>query len=213
MTGPRGDSGWERLFWLVFERTLNPVLLLDEERRIVALNEAALTLLGGERERLIGSSIRGSVDPSERPRSDREWQEFLRTGEYSGSRDLIRADGSEVQVDFAARLADVGGERRAIYVLMPREEPEPPRSPTAEQTLTRREREIVTLIALGRDTAEIAAELHVSPETVRSHVRNAMAKLDVHTRAQLVAVVLCAEHALDVSTCEGRSSIRGIEDR
>ncbi|MCW3031793.1 MAG: hypothetical protein QOK19_1949 [Solirubrobacteraceae bacterium] len=202
MTGSRGETGWERMFWLVFERTSNPVLLLDEERRVIALNDAAATLLGAERDRLIGSSIRDSVKSSERPRSDQEWQEFLRTGEYSGCRDLIRADGSEVQVDFAARLADIGGERRAIYVLMPREEAEPPPPPTAVQTLTSREREIVTLIALGRDTPEIAAELHVSPETVRSHVRNAMGKLDVHTRAQLVAVVLCAEHALDSSLCE-----------
>jgi DNA-binding NarL/FixJ family response regulator len=59
-----------------------------------------------------------------------------------------------------------------------------------EDVLTAREREVVTLIALGEDTAGIARELHVSPETVKTHVRNAMAKLGVHTRAQLVAVSL-----------------------
>jgi PAS domain S-box-containing protein len=198
MTGSRGETGWERLFWLVFERTSNPVVLLDEQRRIVEVNDPAVQLLGGDRDSLTGSSIRDSVTPSERARSDREWQEFLRSGEYSGCRDLIRADGSEVQVDFAARLADVAGRHRAIYVLMPREEPETAPPPPPAAMLTSREREIVTLIALGRDTAEIAAELHISPETVRSHVRNAMGKLDVHTRAQLVAVVLCAEHALDI---------------
>jgi DNA-binding CsgD family transcriptional regulator len=37
---------------------------------------------------------------------------------------------------------------------------------------------------------DIAEELSISPETVRTHVRNAMAKLDVHTRAELVAVAL-----------------------
>ncbi len=56
------------------------------------------------------------------------------------------------------------------------------------------------MIALGKDTNEIAAELHVSPETVRSHVRNSMGKLDVHTRAQLVAVAMCAQHALHSDT-------------
>jgi PAS domain S-box-containing protein len=197
------------MFWLVFERTDNPVLLLDEQRRIVEVNQAAVRLLGAERDVLIGSSIRDSVKPSERPRSDREWWEFLSSGEYSGCRDLIRADGSELQVDFAARLADLGGNRYAIYVLIERVEPGSRPTPRPEATaLTSREREVVTLIALGRDTAEIAAELHVSPETVRTHVRNAMAKLDVHTRAQLVAVVLCAEHAIDSSICE---SIRPAE--
>jgi DNA-binding NarL/FixJ family response regulator len=61
---------------------------------------------------------------------------------------------------------------------------------SVEDVLTAREREVVTLIALGEDTAGIARELHVSPETVKTHVRNAMAKLGVHTRAQLVAVSL-----------------------
>jgi len=197
MTGSRGETGWERLFWLVFERTSNPVALLDERRIIVSLNDAAVKLLGSDRERLIGTSMGDSVRPSEQARSEQEWKGFLQTGDYSGTRDLVRPDGSEVRVDFAARLADVGGARRAIYVAMVQEEPDAhgERS-AAELALTSRERQIVTLIAMGRDTAEIAAELHVSPETVRSHVRNAMSKLDVHTRAQLVAVVLCADHAL-----------------
>jgi PAS domain S-box-containing protein len=197
MTGSRGETGWERLFWLVFERSSNPVALLDENRIIVSLNDAAVELLGGGRERLIGTSMGDSVRPSEQARAAEEWRSFLQTGDYSGTRDLVRADGSEVRVEFAARLAEVGGARRAIYVAMTLEPPElPPQPSAAELTLTAREREIVTLIALGRDTADIATELHVAPETVRTHVRNAMAKLNVHTRAQLVAVVLCAEHTL-----------------
>jgi DNA-binding NarL/FixJ family response regulator len=54
----------------------------------------------------------------------------------------------------------------------------------------------VTLIAMGRETSQIAQELHVSPETVRTHVRNAMAKLGAHTRAQLVATALCTDSAI-----------------
>jgi DNA-binding CsgD family transcriptional regulator len=197
MTGSGGETGWERLFWLVFERTSNPVVLLDENRRIVRINDAGVSLLRRPRDQLLGTSLADKVLPSERPRSDEEWRAFLQDGEYSGTRDLVLDDGSEVQVNFAARLADVAGERRALYVMMVGSEPEIPPAPSAAQlALTNREREIVTLIALGKDTNEIAAELHVSPETVRSHVRNSMAKLDVHTRAQLVAVAMCAENAL-----------------
>ncbi|HXD55815.1 MAG TPA: LuxR C-terminal-related transcriptional regulator [Solirubrobacteraceae bacterium] len=196
MTGSRGETGWERLFWLVFERTSNPIALLDERRVIVQLNDAAVELFGGERERLIGTSMAESVLAAERERSALEWEQFLRTGEQFGTRDLIRADGSSVKVDFAARSARVDGVR-AIYVAMLHAEHDRPEGArSTELPLTAREREVVMQIALGRDTAEIAAELHVSPETVRSHVRNAMAKLDVHTRAQLVAVVISAEHAL-----------------
>ncbi len=198
MTASRGETGWERLFWLVFERTSNPVALLDDDRRILELNKAAVELLGGEAESMIGRSMAESVLPAEQERSAAEWQAFLKSGEYSGTRALVRADGSIVTIEFAARLAVVGEERRAIYVAMPLGEPEHRRAPSpAELGLTGREREVVTLIAMGRDTAEIAETLHISPETVRSHVRNAMAKLDVHTRAQLVAVVLCGEQTLD----------------
>ena len=196
MTELRGEAGWEQLFWLVFERSSNPLALLDENRTIVQLNDAAVELFGGDRELLVGRSMADSVRPAERAQSAREWEEFLRTGEYSGQREVIRADGSSVKVDFAARIAGIDGERRAIYVAMVDAEHDGPRAEAAELPLTAREREVVMLIALGRDTGEIAAELHVSPETVRSHVRNAMARLDVHTRAQLVAVVISAEHAL-----------------
>jgi DNA-binding CsgD family transcriptional regulator len=56
--------------------------------------------------------------------------------------------------------------------------------------LTPREREVVRRVAHGRSTPQIAADLSLSPATVRSHVRNAMVKVGAHTRAQLVALVL-----------------------
>jgi PAS domain S-box-containing protein len=190
-------AGWERLFWLVFERTSNPIALLDDERRIVDVNDAALSLFGGAKQELVGSSMADSVRPDERSVAAIEWEAFLRSGEYSGTRVLVRADGSEVQIDFAARLAIIGGRRLAIYVAAADDPECTPTSVLAgELPLTSREREIVTLIALGRDTAEIAEELHISPETVRTHVRNAMSRLGAHTRAQLVAIVLCTEKAM-----------------
>jgi len=197
MAGSEGVSGWERLFWMVFENTSNAVLLLDTDRRIVELNEPAERMLGGDREQLIGRNLGDIVLASERSRSDAEWRAFLKSGEYTGVRDLIGLDGSSTRVEFAAQLVDVDGERRAIYVAMPAEEPVRGSPPPAQLPLTPREREIVSQIALGRDTTQIAQALHVSPETVRSHVRNAMGKLDVHTRAQLVAVVLCGKHGSD----------------
>lgn len=200
MHAPKEAAGWERLFWLVFERSSNPILLLDDRRRIVEVNDAAIALLGGERERLLGTSIVDSIRPAERELARSEWEALLRNGEYTGTRVLLRADGSEAQIDFAARLAVVGGQRLAVYVAAgddPSYSPSP--ALAGELPLTEREREIVTLIALGRETAQIGAELHISPETVRTHVRNAMARLGAHTRAQLVAIVLCSEHAVHSS--------------
>ena len=59
-----------------------------------------------------------------------------------------------------------------------------------EILLTRREREILGLVATGLRTEEIAGRLTVSPETVKSHVHNAMQKLRAHTRSQAVAIAI-----------------------
>jgi len=56
--------------------------------------------------------------------------------------------------------------------------------------LTEREREIVGWVATGRSNAEIAAELVVSPDTVRTHVSRAMVKLHARDRAQLVVFAI-----------------------
>ncbi len=52
--------------------------------------------------------------------------------------------------------------------------------------LTDREREILAMIARGLSNDQIAAELFISPATVKTHVSRIMAKTDSHDRAQLV---------------------------
>jgi DNA-binding NarL/FixJ family response regulator len=52
-------------------------------------------------------------------------------------------------------------------------------------TLTPREREVVQLIAKGRGSLEVAAELSISVKTANRHRQNAMGKLDIHELAGL----------------------------
>ena len=56
--------------------------------------------------------------------------------------------------------------------------------------LTRREREILRLLADGLTYDRIGRELSISPETVRTHVHNAMRRLEANTRTQAVATAL-----------------------
>jgi DNA-binding NarL/FixJ family response regulator len=56
--------------------------------------------------------------------------------------------------------------------------------------LTQREREVLRLLADGLSNEEIGQRLFISAETVRTHVRKAMAKLDADTRTQAVAKAL-----------------------
>jgi len=53
--------------------------------------------------------------------------------------------------------------------------------------LTRRQAEVLSLLADGRDTGEIATELFISPRTVRKHLEHIYARLGVHSRAAAVA--------------------------
>jgi DNA-binding NarL/FixJ family response regulator len=54
--------------------------------------------------------------------------------------------------------------------------------------LTPSEHRVLCLLAEGVDTKTIAAKLSITPKTVATHINNAMQKLDVHTRAQAVAL-------------------------
>ena len=56
--------------------------------------------------------------------------------------------------------------------------------------LTQRERETLRLLADGLSNEEIGKRLHISPETVRTHVRKSMSKLEADTRTQAVATAL-----------------------
>jgi DNA-binding NarL/FixJ family response regulator len=60
-----------------------------------------------------------------------------------------------------------------------------PTEPFAE--LTTREREVLTLLADGMSTKQIANELVISPRTIGTHVQHILGKLGVHSRAQAVA--------------------------
>jgi len=55
-------------------------------------------------------------------------------------------------------------------------------------SLTRREREVFGLIALGRSNPEIAEELFLSEATVKTHVGHILAKLDARDRVQAVVI-------------------------
>jgi PAS domain S-box-containing protein len=187
-------TGWERGFWFVFNRSTNPMCLIDEERRIVDVNDPTLAIIRRSRAQVIGSPAVDFIAPMDRAESEQRWQAILQTesGEFHGTGTVILGDGSELELEYAARMVRISGRRLAIYVMLwEREGLGSLRTEAASGgALTEREREIVTAVAMGHQTAQIAADLYISPETVRTHVRNAMEKTGAHTRAHLVAKVL-----------------------
>ena len=63
-------------------------------------------------------------------------------------------------------------------------------TPSKVLLLSPREREILELLGAGHTGVQIARDLYLSAETVRTHVRNAIQKLEARTRTQAVAIVV-----------------------
>jgi DNA-binding CsgD family transcriptional regulator len=64
-----------------------------------------------------------------------------------------------------------------------------PRAKTGWDSLTDSERTVVNLIATGETNRSVAERLHVTPHTVKAHLRNAFAKLGITSRAELRKLV------------------------
>jgi PAS domain S-box-containing protein len=200
---PRRDGttdGWRETFWQVFGLSQNPMMLLDQDRRIVALNHALVESLGYTRERMLGLRLDTFYDQIEWELLDTHWRAFQRRGTFDGDRTMVNADGERVKVHYAAHWAQIAGRSLALYVaLHTRSEPRRIKTPNLRtgESLSPRELEVLGWVALGRRAYEIAAELGIASTTVESHVRSAMRKVGARSQAQLVAIA-CANDVLDV---------------
>ncbi len=56
------------------------------------------------------------------------------------------------------------------------------------EALSGREVNVLEELAMGTSTEDIAAKMHVSPHTVRTHIKNILRKLGARTRAHAVAI-------------------------
>jgi DNA-binding CsgD family transcriptional regulator len=64
-----------------------------------------------------------------------------------------------------------------------------PRAKTGWDSLTDSELRVISLIAQGVTNRDVAAQLHLSLHTVKTHIRNAFAKLGINSRSQLTRFV------------------------
>jgi len=111
---------------------------------------------------------------------------FFVSGTHTGSVDriaglLLGAD------DYLAKPFDpnelVARVHRHVTRRLPSTRPRPREAPA----LTRREEEVLGFLTRGWTQKAIAHELSISPKTVGTHIQNLLGKLDVHSRAELVA--------------------------
>ena len=124
-------------------------------------------------------------DVCERLRTERpELRVLLISGAGRISVTTARACGASGFVPKDWPAADIARAVRMVALGMALFEPEPP--PLAQLVLTNRERDVLERVAGGATNREIAAELHLSPHTVKEHTSALYRKLAVRNRAEAV---------------------------
>jgi len=114
-------------------------------------------------------------------------EELLFSGLDSGARGYALKDGSPRELVDALALVAGGGsyvDPRLRPALLSR------RATERLPSLSNREREILDLLAQGLTGEQVAERLVLSAETVKTHIRNAMGKLEAHTRVHAIAIAL-----------------------
>jgi PAS domain S-box-containing protein len=165
-----------------------PAYVVDKFGVVRWLNPAAEKIVGDVR----GRQMTSVLAPEERRRGR---EIFIRNlnGPPEGSENrgiVLTGDGERVEVELCAVPLKQGGQLFGVFGLVKDVAEEAPENPHPQ--LTPRQIEILHLLEQGRSTAQIAAQLHLSIETVRNHIRHLMQALGVHSRLEAVAVARSA---------------------
>ena len=168
-----------------------PSYVIDATGIIRWVNPAAERLVGDCR----GRQFTSVVAPEDTRRAREAFaRKIAGTAKVTDAEVVIfGSDGSRVSVEISSvPLVDDHKIVGVFGLIADMHDEEPPHLP---HTLTPRQSEVLRLLQKGRSTEQIAAELHLSTETVRNHVRHLLRALGVHTRLEAVAVAR-REHLL-----------------
>jgi PAS domain S-box-containing protein len=181
-------SGLEKLDLDVedaLQRVRVPAYVVDRHGIIRWLNPAAKRLVGDA----VGRQMTSVLAPEERRRGREIFTRNL-LGPPEGSDNsgvFLGPDGERFTMEVSGVPLSRGGHVIGVFgQVKDVEEDEVP--PTVHPNLTPRQSEILRLLARGRSTDQIAAELHLSIETVRNHIRAILRALGAHSRLEAVAV-------------------------
>jgi PAS domain S-box-containing protein len=197
----------EERFRLAFESApIGVALIAFPEGRWLRVNSAVCALLGYEEAELVGASWRDLTHPDDIEAGVLALDHAVQHGEagpWQTEKRYVRKDGGVVWTQVNASLV-FGRNGEPMYCIAQFQDiTERKRAElTAAQTrrrnadagpLTPREREVLTLLAEGLTSADAAAHLGLSAETIETHVRRALRKLGARSRTHAVALALRLE--------------------
>lgn len=186
-------------------RTSDGVCAVDRKQRIVLWNSSATRLLGFTADSVLGRRcyrvLSGTGDDGCRVcRKGCRMIGLARRGKLVPTRNLqVKAlGGEELWVNLSTILLPTSWNELPVLIHLFREGPRQAdrglaaelRSSPRTERLTRRQREVLSLLVEGASTREIARRMYVSVPTVRNHIHAILARLHVHSRLEAVAVAL-----------------------
>jgi len=165
------------------ERVRFPAYVTDAQGRIVGQNAASVEFTGDARGRFVDST----AVPLDRPRIRDSIARKLMGADATVLRvKATTSDGAVRQIEVSSvplrrrgQIVGLFGLYRPVDVPAPKEAP--------EKRLTPREHEVLTYLAAGCSTDQMAEMMGLSHATVRNHVKRLLRALGVHSRLEAVA--------------------------
>jgi PAS domain S-box-containing protein len=172
----------------LIDRLAVPATLHDVEGRFLHMNPAAERASGFSNAKMRGRSFTEPVPPEGRAGVIAQFRHAVESGEPTDFETVFVDGEGQVRGVRAQHLPLLEGDSVVgVLILAYDVRRSRPLPLDAKPQLTRRQREILELVASGRSTADIAAELSLSIETVRNHLRRLLQELGAHSRVEAVA--------------------------
>jgi PAS domain S-box-containing protein len=160
-----------------------PSYVLDTTGVVVWINPAARRRVGD----VLGRQFSSIVAPEDKERSLELFDRKVVGSESVTDAEVVIVDANGDRLTIEVSSVPLLRGKRVVgvfgQVTNERETPPLPEIPH----LTPRQSEVLGMLGHGRSTQQIAQELHLSPETVRNHVRHVLRALGVHSRLEAVA--------------------------
>jgi LuxR family transcriptional regulator, maltose regulon positive regulatory protein len=178
----------------VLAQSRSALALADDDGVLREVNRAASQLLRLPRAALAGTALDALSAPHERAATATRLRMLLERDAWEpGSTDLMLADGRRIEVHAQSVPDEPASHLLALRSALPRRFARRGIAVARGGVPARpseRELQVVRMLADGLTGEQIAQELMLSPETVRSHLRNVMGKLGAGTRPHLVALAV-----------------------
>jgi len=180
----------------ITDSTSDASFAIDERGQILSWNRGAERLLGHRAKDVLGKPCHEVIcgrDIFENHYCDEDCSllKMARKGEpvHSLQLDVVNAFDERVRINVQPVV--IPGSRPSEFTLLQiltLHRPATATAPEFARDLSNREREVLDLLFSGADTEQIAGSLSIAVTTARKHIQNLLSRLQVHSRAEAVAL-------------------------